>query len=255
MQRSGLVWNLNLEKEVLKDNKFDALVLFYLLKAIHTNSIIYSTDTNLLFRRLKTTKIIPRTFTENYFNSLIDYLYKKQLIFIDAYGHLVLKKVRTERGWYKSVIRFNKDRIKWVGMKSLLTKEHILHNKYRQEKVIQYRKDLTTNLKKEQKPIRRVRISEKISRTGASYSNSIVFSFRGLSKELGVSISEAHKLVVILCRFNHLKIRTVKETLHKVGCDLDIIENLISERGYLYVNKNGYLVRVLGSEILSYSIR
>lgn len=233
---------------------FPAFVLFYLLKSIYTNSVIYSTDPMLLFSSLKRGKRLPLNFKYQEFKRLFDYLYEKEYITTNKDNHLVLKKIGSDKGFYKASISYRKGDIKWKELKALLVKEFILHNIYQQDKAITYRNDLTTRLNKTYKPSSVRKIREKVGGLGESYSPYKVFSYRGISKKLGLSISEVHRLVMLLIRGGKLKVRTVKSKLEKTFCNFNSVKDLVGD-GYRYVDHEGYLIKVLGTEIVSACIK
>lgn len=256
--RTGVItYNLYYAKKFVADDMFLAFVLLYLLKALHSNSIIYSTDPLALFSRLKREKRLPVNFKYTEFEKLFDYLYKNGYIYTEENNHLALKKIGTERGYYKSKFSYIKNNIRWKGMKALLVKEFILHSIYQQDKAITYRNDLTTRKNKARKPSSVRKIGEKLEGVGESYSTYKVFSYRGISSKLGLSISEVHRLVELLIKGGKLIVRTIKTRLEKSFCKLDVISDLTGSgygSGYFYMHK-GYLVKVLGTEVVSSCIK
>lgn len=249
MVHSRITYNLRFAKQLIKSGMFEELTLFYLLKIVNSNSVIYSTSIEYLFLRLKARKYLYMNFSFEKFKLLFDNLQKLGYITTDKNNHFVLKKINIDRGFYRSKIRFNKEQIHWSMVKCLLVKEALLHSKYRQEKAMSFRKKLVTKLKKEYKPVKVRKIREKIDSIGESYSDETIFTYREFASKLGMSVKQLHDLVKWLKLTKQLEVTTVKKILRKIQCNFEYIKEDLPKRGYFYVNSGNFVIQVLGSRI------
>ncbi len=247
---------LTYNTDFAKNLQFDELALFYLLKFLNENSVIYRCNLKDLFARLKITKKIPRNYQYKTFEHLFNSLIEKEYITVTRKAHYVLKPVKQTYKYYNRKITLEKDSINWQTVSNMLLKEHIAYSKYRQELAMSYRQKLMSSNKRRNKPADIKKALKKLEALGESQCDKPIFSYRGLANETNLSLSKTHKMVEWLKEKKQIVTKTKKKILGKVACKFDFVKDLIDRdkhKAYFYQNSQNNLVAVYGSEIVSIS--
>ena len=98
MQQNVITYNLNTVEILLDKYSLEPLAMYYLLKVVFVNSIIYSTDIHEIFVYLKSIKAIPRNYKYSDFQEAINNLIESEYLFINEYNHFQISNIK-KRSW------------------------------------------------------------------------------------------------------------------------------------------------------------
>ena len=249
MQQGRITYNLNHSKLLFKLGGIDSVAMYYLFKTNFSNSIIYNPSVKLLYHSLKATKIISRSFKYKRFTDTFNVLLKNDFIEFDQINnHYVIRSINENKGFYKSNISYTKRSITWNDIVEALIKEELKYTKFRQEKAINLR-DKIAKAKKAYKLWRRLYKKGLLSgKNGESFTEGILFTYRGIADKVGLSIRTVFNHTRSLVAKGEIRIITVKEVGDILPCSLDYIKDTIN--CYCYIDNHNRLVKVLGSRIL-----
>jgi hypothetical protein len=242
-------YNRKMVEFFILHNQFDALAIFYLLKIIHSNSIIYKLENaDQLFTRLKKEKALPSNFSKKRFLEAMWFLDRYRYVFQLSNGNIGIKKITSGIGYYKSKIEYNRKNINFNIVQRLLLKEELLYTKNRQEKAMTFRAEMTTHTNKAKNSMRKL---STLNAMGESYSNQVSFTYRNIAKKLGKSLTWVKESIDWIRSNTNLSIHKITECKHYVGKNVDFseVKNRLYPNCYAYLTSSGNVVAILGSSI------
>ena len=237
----------------LLHKQFDAFALYYLIKIVHVNSIIYKLEGFDLYFRLKEDKMLPLNFSKERYKTALKFLAFHGYIY-ESSGHVAIKKVRPTSGRYKSVIKYNKENINFNIVQRLLIKEGLLYSKYKQEKAVQFREKMTTHEKRHQRDlIKPIGIANEgtLKSLGESYQTQASFTYRTFAKKYGMSLAWIGNSIDWIRKNTELKIYKLTECKKRIAYDVDYdtIKKSVYPNCYSYATKSGNVIAIFGSSI------
>jgi len=250
MKKNKINYNNTLVQDMLYHGNFSALILFYILKITHENSVIYNTDLKLLFEKYKAMDILPRSFSFDRFEKTMNLLFDLKYITINKDNHISVYSVNKDYSYYRSKMIYGV--INWNNIKVLLIKEALKHTKFQQTKAISFRDDLTTRKKRACLWLKTSKSKKKrYGQMSESYSRNILFTYKSISDKYGISTTEVHSIIKYLKDNNHIVTKVLKIRHGKAICKLDFIRDIVDFKSYSYIDKYNVLVSVLGTEIVA----
>ena len=251
MKKSVITYNHNLATFCLEGGSFDSLALYYTLKVTYSNSVAYSFSPNRLLSNLKKKRAISQNFSLDRFKKALDFLLDNGLAVVKN-NHLSVMRVKQNRGFYKSKIKYNKININFNIIQRLLVKEGLLYSKFTQEKAMSFRSKMATDNIKALKQLRFTRSRKnksKLELLGESYSTKVTFTYRKFAEKYGISLKGMFEYISWIKTNNELVIKKVVECNYNVICDYKTIIDVIGLKCYSYCTKEGNIISVLGSSI------
>lgn len=258
MRESVIRYNRKMAEFFLLHKQFDALTLYYLLKITHTNSIIYKLEGFDLYDRLKAEKKLPLNFSRERFKSALIFLAKHGYIYNDKINvnHVGIVKVTKNIGYYKSKIRFNKNKINFNIIQRLLLKEELLYTKKKQEQAMAFREKVATNKNKALGSVkckRKKSDEDTLNNLGECYLNQVSFTYRKIAKVYGVSLGMVNNCIDWIRNNSKLQIQKITECKHRVFKKEDFADakNKFYPNTFVYLTKANNIVAVFGSSIIT----
>jgi hypothetical protein len=250
MLKNKIKYNNNIADDILNHGNFSALILFYILKVTHENSVIYNSDLKVLFQKYKVVKILPKSFSFDRFEKTMFLLFKLKYLTVTKNNHISIYSLNNDIGYYRSKITYND--VNWNTMKALLVKEGLKHTKYKQEQAISFRDDIATRKKKAYIWLKTSKKKKKsYDQMSESYSKKILFTYKSISIKYGISITEVHNIIEFLKSKNHIETKVLKIRHGKVICKLDFIKDIVDFKSYSYIDKYNVLVSIVGTSIIN----
>ena len=259
MNKGRLTYNLNFKKDLLDDKKdLDALSLYYCMKALFVNSVIYTKDKKQIFQNLKALKVLNRKYTYDKFLNKFNLLINSGYI-IEEKRFFKLKKIKHDRGYYKDVIIYDKNNITLNNFKTLFLLAETKYSAHRQRKAMSLREKTTLNTKESFKDVvKTIRLQKKhrirLQEMGGSFSSKISFTYRNIAKKMGISLSETWVMMQELKKQKLIVVETIKENVGRFeGGDFEDAKIVFQNqyKCYCYLNRKGDIIAVKGSEIIS----
>lgn len=250
MSKNKIKYNRIIADDILHHGNFSALILFYILKITHVNSIIYNSDFKLLFNKYKDAKILPRSFSFDRFEKTMSLLFELNYLTYTKNNHISIVSINKDFDYYKSKITY--DDINWNIIKSLLVKEGLKYTKYQQEKAMSFRNDMATRRKKAYVWLKASKKKRNLfNQMSESYSKKILFTYKSISKKYGLSTTEICSIIKFLKLHKHIEIKVLKIKHNNVYCKLDFIKDIVDNKSYSYIDKNNILVSIIGTSIIN----
>ena len=242
-----IFFNNNLFEDMIFHEDFNAFAFYYLLKFLFANSKVYNFKINTTFLYLKQLGILPKNFSQSKLKNIIDTLTEYGLAFKNKDNTLLLKSVHSEKGKYISYISANNN-ISFIKLKELLVLEYLKKQNFSQNKAIEFRNKLTNRPTKHKLNSRQ---KENLELLGESYSNEILITYRTIAADLNLSYSQIYIAIQNLIKNKLCTFETIVIN-HNLRVSGNIpqseLKSIFNLNMYSYINSEGWLMSVQGSE-------